>query len=170
MAVLLVAGICGFAVIAVPGAGDAIKPATAEPLASENQQPRPDNAGWYAGEHVLERDSDGHFYASALVDNTELRMLVDTGASVIALTGDDAAAIGLNWDDSEIRHVGSGASGAVYGVPVTLRSVEIGGMARSDIQAIVIPEGLHISLLGQSYLAQIGAVEIFDDKMVMRTQ
>ena len=92
--------------------------------------------------------------------------MVGTGASVIALTGRDAMAAGLYWDDSEITHIGSGASGAVYGVPVRLAEVEIGGMVRRNVDAVIIPEGLGISLLGQSYLRQVGAVEIAGNQMV----
>ncbi|MEO9462189.1 MAG: TIGR02281 family clan AA aspartic protease [Marinomonas sp.] len=133
-------------------------PAASEPSASSD---------WYAGDHTLKREFDGHFYADAHIEGTSMRMLVDTGASVIALTGDDARAAGLDWDDSEVRNIGTGASGAVYGVPVQLNDVEIGGMARSNVRAVIIPEGLDISLLGQSYLSQIGRVEIEGDTMLL---
>lgn len=132
--------------------------------ASGSQQGSSD---WYAGDHTLERQGDGHFYASARVDGASVRMMVDTGASVIALTGADASAAGLYWDDSDVRHIGQGANGAVYGVPARLDEVEIGGMVRRNVDAVIIPEGLGISLLGQSYLRQIGGVEIADDRMIM---
>ena len=45
--------------------------------------------------------------------------------------------------------------------------VEIGGMVRHNVDAAIIPDGLEISLLGQSYLAQIGSVEINGSQMVM---
>ncbi len=125
------------------------------------------NGDWYAGEHALTREFDGHFYADAQIEGTSMRMLVDTGASVIALTGDDARAAGLDWDDSEVRNIGTGASGAVYGVPAILSEVEINGLTRSNVRAVIIPEGLDISLLGQSYLSQIGRVEIEGDTMVL---
>lgn len=125
------------------------------------------NSDWYAGEHTLKREFDGHFYADAQIEGTSMRMLVDTGASVIALTGDDARAAGLDWDDSEVRNIGSGASGAVYGVPASLAEVEINGLTRTNVRAVIIPEGLDISLLGQSYLSQIGRVEIEGDTMLL---
>ena len=125
------------------------------------------DSGWYAGDHTLQRRSGGHFYASATIDGAPISMMVDTGASVIALTGADARAAGLHWDDNQVRKVARGASGAVYGVPTTLREVEIGGMARQNVSAIIVPNGLDVSLLGQSYLSQIGTVEIKGDTMVM---
>ena len=128
---------------------------------------RQPETNWYSGDHILDRASDGHFYAEAYVSGTPVRMMVDTGASVIALTGSDANAVGLYWDNSEVRHIGSGASGAVYGVPARLDRVDIGGMTRQNVDAVIIPEGLEISLLGQSYLSQVGSVQISGNQLVM---
>ncbi len=137
---------------------------TINTLASEATDAESD---WYAGGHTLNREWDGHFYAEAHVDGTPVRMLVDTGASVIALTADDAVAAGLEWSDDQVRHIGSGASGAVYGVPVSLNEVEVGGLTRQNVRAVIIPEGLDISLLGQSYLSKIGNVAIEDGTMTL---
>lgn len=168
--------VCGFAAMAVPSSDD-------EDADKENSHPKgvfgstqsapapsTANAAWFAGEHTIDRQPDGHFYALANVDGANVRMMVDTGASVIALTADDALAAGLQWDESQVRHIGAGASGAVYGVPTRLKEVEIGGMVRRNVQAVIIPEGLGISLLGQSYLSRIGAVEIADNRMVMSAE
>ncbi|WP_271079503.1 retropepsin-like aspartic protease family protein [Aurantiacibacter sp. MUD61] len=121
-------------------------------------------------DHVrLDRERDGHFYAEVVVDGTPSRMMVDTGASVIALTGDDAAAMGLYWDESEVAPVAQGASGVVYGVHTQLSSVRLGNFEARDVQAMIIPEGLGISLLGQSFLSTINSVEIADDRMVLES-
>ena len=118
------------------------------------------DSDWYSGTHTLSRDYDGHFYANANVNGRTIRMMVDTGASVIALTGADARAAGLYWDQSEVRPIGRGASGDVYGVVRSLDVVDIGGFTKHNVRAIVVPEGLDTSLLGQSYLGQIASVEI----------
>ncbi|NVE95819.1 retropepsin-like aspartic protease family protein [Altererythrobacter lutimaris] len=166
-------GACLIAVlIASPSQEDSVREGaqTAE-IASDyqlhNSQAGARTADWYAGEHTLPRQSDGHFYADATVGGTSIRMMVDTGASVIALTGQDAISAGLHWYDADVRRIGTGASGAVYGVPARIKQIEIGGMTRYDVDAVIIPEGLEISLLGQSYLSQIGSVRIADDRMIM---
>lgn len=92
-------------------------------------------------------------------------MLVDTGASVIALTGADAQAAGIYWDESEVRPVGRGASGTVYGVPKRLDEVAIGDLSQRNVEAIIVPRGLDISLLGQSYLSRLGRVDISGNTM-----
>ncbi|MBH5321000.1 retropepsin-like aspartic protease family protein [Aurantiacibacter sediminis] len=118
----------------------------------------------------LDREGDGHFYAEVFVDGTPSRMMVDTGASVIALTGDDAAAMGLYWDESEVGPVAQGASGVVYGVHTQLSTVRLGNFEARDVQAMIIPEGLGISLLGQSFLSTINSVEIADDRMLLESE
>ncbi|MCB2078490.1 MAG: TIGR02281 family clan AA aspartic protease [Novosphingobium sp.] len=122
---------------------------------------------WLAGETVLKRKPDGHFYADVLVEGRDYRLLVDTGASMIALTGDDARDMGLYWEDSQLIPVGRGASGTVYGVPVTIDRVELGGIEARKVKAAIIPEGLDISLLGQSFLSQIDNVRIDGDRMML---
>ena len=116
---------------------------------------------------ILARAGDGHFYADVQVDGEAARMLVDTGATVVALTGEDAEAMGIVWDQAQVRPVARGASGTVYGVPVTIERMEVGEFEATGVQAVVVPEGLGISLLGQSFLAQIPKVEIDADRMVL---
>ena len=57
----------------------------------------------------LPRQGDGHFYADAYVNDVSTRFMVDTGASTIALTGEDAEAIGLYWSDEDVQPVARGA-------------------------------------------------------------
>lgn len=122
---------------------------------------------WYAGETVLDRASDGHFYAEATVDGQQVLFLVDTGASVVALTGDDAADLGLQWYEEDLQPVGRGASGPVRGVPIMLNELMLGSFRSQNVPAVIIPRGLPVSLLGQSFLSKIENVEISGDQMVL---
>lgn len=156
-----------FALIAIPG-DNADRPAAEPALAAPSGMDRENAGGWSSGTTTLQRAGDGHFYAATSVNGREVLMLVDTGASVIALTGEDAAAIGLSWDRGSVRPVAEGASGPVNGVPLRLSEVEIGGMVRRNVDAVIVPEGLGVSLLGQSYLSQLGSVSISADAMEVR--
>ncbi len=116
---------------------------------------------------VLDRAPDGHFYADALVDSQQVHFLVDTGATIVALTGDDARAAGLDWTDADLVRIGRGASGDVYGVPVRIDHLELGDFTANDVEAAIVPEGLDVSLLGQSFLAHLGQVKIDGSRMVL---
>ncbi|MBD3728964.1 MAG: TIGR02281 family clan AA aspartic protease [Sphingomonadales bacterium] len=143
--------------------GDA-RPA-AEPQAGATT--RPAQLDWYSGGKALDRSSDGHFYADALVEGAPVNFMVDTGASVIALTAADAESAGLTWDEGQIRQIGQGASGPVYGLPVRLGQVEIGGIVVRDVDAVIVPQGLGVSLLGQSFLSKLSNVSIEGNAMML---
>ena len=172
-AVLLVVAVCAFVGAAfVPGGafdsatdGDSSL-AEAERIVAEQKRQQA-FASWSAGETVLPRGQNGHFFADALVNGVPVGFMVDTGASIIALTGADATAAGLMWNDADVRVVASGASGPVHGVFVRLDQVELGGHRAENIEAIIVPEGLGISLLGQSFLRTIEPVRIEGDKMIL---
>jgi len=134
------------------------------PTVQPHHSARPARRG---GEEVLERADDGHFYADVVVDGTSAHMLVDTGASVVALTGEDAEAMGVHWDQRDVMPVARGASGDVYGVPVMIDRLELGGIEVRKVEAIVVPDGLSVSLLGQSFLSHIPKVEMGQQTMTL---
>ena len=119
------------------------------------------------GETTLKRDDDGHFYADLHIDGRKVTMLVDTGASFIALTPADAKAAGIDWREDDAIVVGHGASGPVRGVPGVLDEVELGNHRVREVQAAVIVDGLHVSLLGQSFLRHIAAMRIEGNHMIL---
>ena len=172
-AVLLLVAVCAFVGAAfVPGGAfdsasdDSASDAEAQRIISESKRQQA-FAAWSAGETVLPRGENGHFYADATINGVPVGMMVDTGASIIALTGADATAAGLMWNDADVRVVASGASGPVHGVYVRLDQVELGGHRAENVEAIIVPEGLGISLLGQSFLRTIEPVRIEGDKMIL---
>ncbi len=117
---------------------------------------------------TLQRQDDGHFYAAAKIQGTDIRFLVDTGATAVALTGDDAQRLGLYWNESELTKIGRGVSGDVFGKPVIIPSIQVGNLRAENVQAAIIPDGLDVSLLGQAFLSQVGNVNISDDKMTLQ--
>jgi aspartyl protease family protein len=114
---------------------------------------------------ALKRAADGHFYVDGDIRGVQVKFLVDTGASMVALTADDARSLGLFWSPDELRMIGRGANGDIQGKPVTIESLQIGGFKVDNIPAVIIPEGLDVSLLGQAFLSKIGNVNINKDQM-----
>ena len=116
---------------------------------------------------TLERDPGGHFIGFAEVNGHTIRVVVDTGAFTVALTPEDARLAGLAIDPSRWGVVGRSATGEARGEPLTLASLSIGGVKRMDVSAAVV-DGLTVSLLGQSFLRRLDAVEIRGDRMTLR--
>ena len=144
-----------------PAAAEVSPAQPADRLAVARSEPR------RADEVILSRGDNGHFYAEVSSDTGKVMMLVDTGASVVALTGNDASMMGVDWNPGDVRPVARGASGDVYGVPVTIDRLDVGGIEARRVPAVVVPEGLDISLLGQSFLSKVQRVEVTGDTMVL---
>ena len=140
------------------------KPAPASVAAPAAQRVQSLSGG---GAMILQREDDGHFYADAQVDDRDYRMLVDTGASVVALTGKDAQAMGLQWDPADLSPIVRGAGGPVMGVATKIDDMTVGGFEARDVDAVSIPDGWPISLLGQSFLRQVRNVDISEDKLTL---
>ena len=121
------------------------------------------------GEQTIElrRARDGHFYALAEVNGTELRMLVDTGASTVVLNRADARRIGLEPESLSYTVRASTANGTVRGAPVTLDRVEIGPLTARDVRALVTRGEMNISLLGMSFLGRLSRLSVEGDTLVL---
>ena len=137
------------------------------PPAAGSGNPDPEAQVLSAGSIRLERQADGHFYADVQVNGATVNFMVDTGASGIALTIDDAQRAGLQFSRSSFEVVGEGASGPVKGQLVSLDRVRLGSKTLQNTEAVIIDGGSQ-SLLGQSFLQQFGEVRIKDDTMVLR--
>jgi aspartyl protease family protein len=150
---------------APPLSGEANSPVSTagSPVAAQGSSP----TSSYGQETVLERGLGGHFFTVANINGEPIRFVVDTGATDVALTMDDARRAGISFDPSQFEVVGSGASGDVRGQVVELREVDLDGKKVSDIHAVVL-EGLTVSLLGQNYLRHLDNVSISGDKMTLR--
>ena len=116
----------------------------------------------------LGRSGDSHFYADTNIDGTNIRMMVDSGASIIALTRRDAEAIGIDVDRLPIGGMARTAGGEVPMRTVMLDSVEVDGLEVRQVQAAVIDTDMGVSLLGQSFLSRLDAVNIEGDTMTLR--
>jgi aspartyl protease family protein len=119
------------------------------------------------GETRLERMPNGHFYADAMVNGQPVRLVVDTGATSVALTEADAQRIGIPFSPAEFQVIGTGASGPVRGKMLDFDSVSVDGKDIRGVRGAVI-EGLDVSLLGQTYLSRIGSVQMSGDSMTLR--
>ena len=114
------------------------------------------------------RDHRGHFKAHGRVDGRQVSFMVDTGASVIALTERDADRLGVRPSRNAFTASVQTANGVVRAAPVTLSSVDIGGLVVRDVRALVVPgRGLNENLLGLSYLTRLKRFEYANNKLVL---
>jgi aspartyl protease family protein len=114
-------------------------------------------------------DAGGQYRAKALIQGQDVDVMVDTGATLVALTSETAARIGVTLDLSRPRLRMNTANGVTLASPVTLRSVNLGAIYMDDVQAVVMPPGASsINLLGESFLKRLVSVEQRDGMLVLR--
>ncbi len=151
-------------------------PATAPPIAApvqastaDESQSAKDDATPAPGyrEAVLDADARGQYAADALVNGAPVRMMIDTGASVVVLSAETAARLGLAG--STAKWTIKTANGSTTASPVMLDHVSFGGLYMNDVQAVVLPAGAgDMNLLGASFLKRLISVEEHGGLLVLR--
>jgi aspartyl protease family protein len=117
---------------------------------------------------MVVRSIDGHFAVRAELQSVPLTMMLDTGASFVTLTMDDAAAIGIDISALQFRLPVRTANGTINAAPVTLDTVSVGQITRERVPALVAPAGsLDQSLLGMSFLDTLHGYSIVGDRLVL---
>lgn len=140
-----------------------LKPARAPAVQAEAQQPAPT-----PNESIYRRAGDGHFYVDADVNGARIRFLVDTGATFVALSPDDARSAGLRVFESDYTARTTTANGVTRVAPVTLRQIELDQMQLFDVRAVVLEKPMPVSLLGMSFLSRLQSYETRSDELVLR--
>lgn len=116
----------------------------------------------------IAKSGDGHYWAEAEVNGTRVRFLVDTGASTVALTLEDAKRLGLDTDRLAYDRNVFTASGQARAAAVTLGEISIAGARMTEVEALVIENGLESSLLGMSYLGRLASFEATRTALILR--
>ena len=125
-------------------------------------------AGTNSRSVVVPRDGRGHFEVDARVNGRHIGFMVDTGASVIALTASDAARLGIHPAQNAFVAEVRTANGTVRGAPARLDAVEVGNIELRDVAALVLPDqALSDNLLGLSFLSRLRRFEYSDGKLVL---
>jgi aspartyl protease family protein len=115
---------------------------------------------------VYTANQQGHVILEAAVNGAAVRLMVDTGASLVILTRQDALAAGIAPSELIYSHRASTANGAVRMAPVKLREIRIGQLSIYDVPAAVL-ENLNISLLGMSFLTRLQGYEMRDGRLTI---
>ncbi len=122
----------------------------------------------YVGDSIeIPRSIDGHYYLSLVVNGAPLRFVVDTGASGMVLTRQDASRVGINPDRLAYLGRANTANGAVPIADVTLDAVTLNGVTDRRVRASVNGGEMDTSLLGMSYLQRFNRIEIAGNRLVL---
>jgi aspartyl protease family protein len=124
--------------------------------------------GFASGESISFRAlNNGHFIVEAVVDGKPVRFLVDSGASDVVLSPQDAERLGIDLRGLRFDRIYQTANGIVRGAPIRLKQVAVGPIALTDVRASVNGTAMESSLLGMSFLARLSAWRVEGDRLTL---
>ena len=119
-------------------------------------------------EMVIPAGRNGHFTVTAEIEGVEILFLVDTGASQVILTAEDAERLGHGANDLEFSARFQTANGTIRGAPLLLPDLRIGDLEMADVRASVIQAPMPVSLLGMSFLSRLEGFEVGQEGLILR--
>ncbi|MGE0628894.1 MAG: TIGR02281 family clan AA aspartic protease [Hyphomicrobiaceae bacterium] len=133
--------------------------------APEMEPARPDAP---TGSVILDANRHGHFITSVAMNGRDIEVVVDTGASFVALTYEDAGRAGIFVSPADFTHKVNTANGIARIAPVTIDSISIGDIQIRNVRGAVCEPGrLRTSLLGNSFLSRLKRWEMRDGKLAL---
>ena len=120
-------------------------------------------------ETSIAADGGGQFSTDVLIDGERVRMLVDTGATMVSISADVAARIGVRPDPARPKWRIHTANGDTIASPATLRNISFGALYMSDVEALVLDASAgDVNLLGASFLKRLASVEQRNGVLILR--
>lgn len=117
----------------------------------------------------LKANGQGHFIARAEINGRTVRVMIDTGATAVALSYEDAMEAGLRPGSLDFNVAVGTANGIAQAARVMLDRVEVDGVRVRDVEGLVLPEGaMRGSLLGMSYLIRLKSFKVEDGILYLR--
>jgi aspartyl protease family protein len=117
----------------------------------------------------LDAGSGGHFTTTAQINNSAIEVLVDTGATAVALSFEDAQKAGLQPNTLKFDIPVNTANGTSYAARVMLRKVSIGTVRVTDVEGLVLPKGaFHGTLLGMSFLGRLSSFSVESGTLILK--
>ena len=113
---------------------------------------------------TLKRGLDGHYRAEAFINNQKVDVLIDTGATGVAISQAIADKLGLKSIDAVRTNTANGDS---IGYMVRLNSVKVGGVEAQNVAAMIAPGLDGDVLLGMSYLGRMD-VRLYKNEMTIK--
>jgi aspartyl protease family protein len=113
-------------------------------------------------------DEEGHFLTDATIEGHAIRVVVDTGATTVALTSDTARRLGIHLAEADFSARVATANGIAAAAPVVLSEIRVGNIRVRDVAAVVIAgDGLGVNLLGMTFLSRLTRFEVGGGQLVL---
>lgn len=116
----------------------------------------------------VSRGGDGHYWLTLDVNGIPVRFVVDTGASHVSLSFQDAESIGLDPSGLDFNRIYRTANGQTLKALVQLDHVGIDSIQFTNLTASVSQPGqLEVSLLGMNFLSKLSSFKMERGELIL---
>ena len=139
---------------------------TARPIAARHESGT--KSPGFAREVRLKADPRGHFVFEAAINDRPATFMADTGATLVVLTYEDAARLGLSPHSLDFNGLAETANGTARVAPVMLDRVRVDDITVRDVPAVVAERGaLGTNLLGMSFLSRLKSFQMQGSELIL---
>ncbi|MGC4024635.1 MAG: TIGR02281 family clan AA aspartic protease [Mesorhizobium sp.] len=117
---------------------------------------------------IIPADAKGQFEGQFRVNDRNVKALVDTGATLVAINVSTAIKAGIKLKQSDFQHEVQTANGKTLAAAVMIGSMEIGRIRVKDVEALILQDSdLHITLVGMSFLRRLDRFQVQDHTLLL---
>ncbi|HUQ13529.1 MAG TPA: TIGR02281 family clan AA aspartic protease [Novosphingobium sp.] len=110
---------------------------------------------------------DGHFWIEALVNGEPRRFLVDTGATLTAVSVEFAAASGVEPTAGRMPVQLRTANGSMPANLATIDRLAFGNIVARDLDAVIAPGIGDMNVLGMNFLSRLKSWRVEDGELIL---
>ncbi len=121
-----------------------------------------------SGEEVRIRIArDGHFWANVTINGVERRMLIDSGATITAISAETAQRAAVEKSANILPVVLQTANGAVQAETGTIKRLVLGNIEARDLNVVISPALGNMDVLGMNFLSQLASWGVQDGTLIL---
>ncbi|MES2495830.1 MAG: retropepsin-like aspartic protease [Pseudomonadota bacterium] len=110
---------------------------------------------------------DGHFWARVTINGIERRLLVDSGATITALSAETAAQTGVDAREGLMPIMLRTANGTVQAQTGTIDRLRLGDIEATDLKVVISPALGNVDVLGMNFLSQLASWRVEGRTLVL---
>lgn len=129
---------------------------------------QPQSQPVYGRKARLTMDSRGHFITNAKMNGRSVEVLVDTGATSVAINTKTARRLGIMLEASDFKYTVNTANGSTKAASAVIDKIQIGNVVVKNVRAAVLDDkALSSTLLGMSFLGQLRSFEVKNQQLLL---
>jgi len=112
--------------------------------------------------------SNGHFYFNTKMNGAPVKVMVDTGATGVAINRSTARRLGIKLTNADFKYKSQTANGIAYYASATIKEIKIGRVVVNNVRAAVLKDSsLSSTLLGMTFLRKLKKFEVSNSTLIL---